>query len=108
MVTYTDRAKSSEELLREASKQLEEAIGAASARVKAAWDRIEDEKGRPLYTLRIADGTASAQAHFTPDQLRVPTYVRVRMYHLWGDLLQVRSDAQGRKVQELIEQLQEG
>ena len=90
-VTYTDRAKQRGKdfpLLQEASRQLEKMVERSSGRVRAEWDRSEDEKGRPVYTLRISDGTHAAHAEFPPDYLKFSTYVPARLSQLWGDVLQ--------------------
>jgi hypothetical protein len=110
-IRYTDRAREWEpgySLLQQATAQLEEVIGAPAARVRAEWDRIEDERARPLYTLRISDWTGSAQTRFAPEELTFPAHTRTRLHRLWGDLLQVRSDAQHRKVEELVKELEGG
>jgi hypothetical protein len=62
--------------------------------MKAEWDQIEDNKGRPLYTLRISDGEEVVTASFSPEELVSPTHMRVRLYRLWGDFLQIRNQKQ--------------
>src|SRR5205809_88795 len=93
-VTYSEKARQSHDglvLLEQAIPRLEEAIGPAAARVKAEWDRTEDEKGRPLYPLRISDGRDSAIRSFAPEELRSPTRLQFLLTRLWGDLLQARN-----------------
>jgi phosphoribosylglycinamide formyltransferase-1 len=102
-VTYSDGVKERGEryeLLQQATKGLEEVLGPAAASAKAEWDRTEDPKGRTLYTLRVSDWTGSAAASFAPEELTSATHMRVRLHHLWGDLLGARSRKQ---LQELME-----
>ena len=63
------------------------------------WDLAED--GR--YTLRIADWAGAATGSFTLEQLREPINIRILLYRLWGDVLQLRSDVQHRLVQQLVD-----
>jgi hypothetical protein len=96
-VTYTDRAKQWGEafvLLQQATKRLEEILGPSAGLVRAEWDRTEDARGRPLYTLRIADWAGSVSATFTPAELRDSEQMHYCLVRLWGDLLQVRSHKQ--------------
>ena len=93
------------ELLKQATQYLEEVIGPAAATAKAEWDRTTNDKGHKLYTLRLSDWTGSVTASFTPEELKFLPYLRIRLYRLWGDLLQVRSDVQHRKVQKLVQEL---
>jgi hypothetical protein len=109
-VNNSDRAKQGKEgfaLLQEVTKRLEEMVRKSIAKVTADWDRVEDEKGHSLYTLRISDGTHSAQTQFTLAQLKFTVYWEGWLFRIWDELLAKRSDAQGRKVQELIAQLDE-
>lgn len=103
---YTDRAKQWGEgfvLIQQASKRLEEVLGSHSAEVKAEWDRIEDQTGRILYTLRISDWIGSVEVQLDLNDLTIPSVLRIRLYRLWGDLLKFRSDEQRRKVHALVE-----
>jgi hypothetical protein len=109
-VIYQEKAKERKtdlSLLQHASRVLEEVIGRSADRITAEWDRTEDPKGRLLYTLDLRDGSSQIQAYFSPEELTSPAYMRVRLYRVWGDLLQVRSDEQHRRVQQLVDQ-QEG
>ena len=96
-VTYNERAKHAVDrlaLLQQATKQLEEVVGRHSVSVNAEWDRTEDENGRPLYILRIVDGTDSAETAFAPDELKPSYHLQIRLYRLWGELLQARNERQ--------------
>jgi hypothetical protein len=64
------------------------------------WDQIKDEKGRPLYTLRISDFDENVTASFSPEELASASHMRVRLYHLWGDFLQARNMKQLQKLNE--------
>lgn len=93
-VAYSDRAKQAEgcfELLQQATGRLKEILGSAQDSVRAQWDQIEDERGRLLYSLKISDATEEAEATFAPDELQRRTHMRVRLYKLWGELLQMRN-----------------
>ena len=89
-ITYTDKAKSSEGVapLQKTTKLLDEVIGPAA---EAEWDRTEDATGRTLYTLRITDGAESASTSFEPDELQSFLHMRVRLYGLWGEVLQAQT-----------------
>lgn len=106
-VTYSDKAKQWGEgyaLLQQATKRLEDILGPSAGSVAAEWDRGQDERGRILYTLRIADPTGEVGAAFTPQELESPGHLRFRLLDLWGDLLQRHSDAQVRKLQQLVKE----
>src|SRR5438270_12959074 len=93
-VTYSEKARQDGEayaLLQQATKRLEEVLGRSAGLVKAEWDRAAGEEGRPVYTLRISDGTDSATATFPPDDLRTPSYLLFGLYRLWDDVLRARS-----------------
>jgi hypothetical protein len=101
--TYTDHGRPWPEgahALEQATGWLEEAIGSPSDRVTAVWDRTTDDKGRTLFDLRISDWTGAANARFEPNELQSPTHMRVRLYRLWGDLLQARDHQELRKLHE--------
>ena len=84
--------------VQEATKRLEEVLGPSAARVNAEWERVEDERGNSSYRLRISDGLDDATAILGPTELTVPLQLRIRLYHLWGDLLQARNDRQLRNL----------
>lgn len=96
-VTYSQRAQQSQEaraLLEQATALLEEILEQSAGVVKTEWDRNEDEKGRSLFTLRISDSTGSVSTVFDLQELASPKRMRVRLYRLWGQLLQTRVDKQ--------------
>ncbi|MHB1425769.1 MAG: hypothetical protein ACYC3I_21590 [Gemmataceae bacterium] len=94
-------------LLEQASTHLSDILGPQSSqRVKAAWTRLQDHKGRIFYRLTLQDDFAGkASTDFTPDELQNPLHMRFRLYRLWGDLLQVRNDIQHRKVESLSNEI---
>ena len=71
--------------------------------VRARWDRVDDDRGRSLYSLKIADFSGEAEARFAPDELQDGTHMRVRLYKLWGDLLQARNRKQMEELQETVD-----
>ena len=109
-VKYTDETKQPGEalgLLQQATQRLAEVLGSSAEVVNAEWDRGQDERGRPLYTLRLSDFTGAVSARFDPDELRSPN-LRGRFLGLWGDLLQIRSDHQVKKLQQLVREGSDG
>lgn len=88
-----------ERAARAATAVLEEEIGPPAARVTATWDRITDDRGRPLIRLTISDWTGSATAQFAPEDLQPPDRARRRFYRLWGDLLQEAATKQIKALQ---------
>jgi hypothetical protein len=82
---------------------LEEVLGESAALVTAVWDRKE---GGPV-TLTLSDGIGIVTKEFPTGLLGWDRWIYAELYGLWGDLLQVRSDIQHRKVQELAASLAE-
>ena len=96
-VAYSDRAKQAGEcfeLIQQATGKLKETLGSAQDSVRAQWERIEDEQGRSLYSLKISDFSGEVEATFAPDDLLRGTHMRFRLAQLWGSLLQIRSRKQ--------------
>jgi hypothetical protein len=96
-VTYSEKTKqpaASYSLLQQATGKLEEVVGRHSVTANADWDLTEDAKGRPLYTLRVSDGSDSAKTSFAPDELTPSYFLQIRLYRLWGELLQSRTERQ--------------
>lgn len=100
-VRYSDQTRQPGEvsaLLDQTISRLEEILGPSAATTEAEWDRTADANGKPVFTLRISDWTGEATASFTPPELAEPNHVRVRLLHLWGELLQERNHRQLRKI----------
>src|SRR5438128_6479711 len=94
-VTYSEKITQDSALhsfAQRATATLDEVLGQSAGLVDAVWDRVDDGKGRTLITLRISDWTGAAEAKFAPWELEQS--IRLRLYHLWGDLLQARSHMQ--------------
>ena len=82
-----------------ASNLLAEILGpVSSGLVKADWQR-SDQNGHTLYRLTIRDFTGPVFTDFSRDELENPLHMRVRLYRLWGDLLQIRNNQQHHQVQ---------
>lgn len=83
----------SDPLLQQATECLDKILrsSAFADQVQAEWDRSEDQKGRPLYTLRLSAWGDSVTASFTPRELRDRRELRWGLRELWIDLLQVNS-----------------
>jgi hypothetical protein len=95
-ITYSEKAKESGEftLLQQATNRLEEAVGQSPEHVTVQWDRFEDDKGRSLYTLQLKDYSGEVTRKFSIDELQSPERTSFRIYRLWGDLLQLRTEKQ--------------
>jgi len=101
-VIYRDGIRQSAELgvlAPQATKLLEEILGASGGLVTAEWDRGEDARGQAVVILRLSDFSGSVTATFEPTELESPAHLRARLRRLWGELLQVRSHKQ---LQELL------
>jgi hypothetical protein len=90
------RSRETEITVRQATRQLEEAIGPAAPRVTASWDLSED--GRAI-TLQLADGPDSINTSFKLGQLGKNSIDDdLRFIRLWGDLLQQKSHRQQKQL----------
>ena len=104
-VTYQDQAKQGAEectLLQQATQRLEEVIGQTVTEVSAQWSQGQDKHGRRIYTLTLSDAAQQMSATFSLDELRSPRQLRSRLLDLWGDFLRAVSDAQMKKIQQMI------
>jgi hypothetical protein len=104
-VTYQNKAKQWGEgyaLLQQATKRLEEVLGPSAELVSAEWTQGQDARGRIIYTLTLSDFTGQVSATFAPEELQSPNHLRIRLLDLCGDLLQARSDAQMKKLKQLV------
>ena len=107
-VTYTEGARRWGEglaMLQNATPLLEEALGQYADKVTAEWD-LSLDGGKPVYTLTLRGLGAEKSASFQPEHLRYASYLVASVRELWGDLLQAWSDAQHRKVQALVRQME--
>jgi hypothetical protein len=96
-------------LLEQASAFLADILGPRSSQqVKAEWDRVQDHRGRALYRLSLRDFSGEVSTEFTPDELQNRLHMKVRLYRLWGDLLQVRNTQQHQQVQIISGQITTG
>jgi hypothetical protein len=100
--TYTDRARQRAEdfaKLQEVTRRLEEKVLKRFARTTTAeWDRIEDPKAGPLYTLRLSDEEDTGKGALSSDDLRDP---ELPLRLIWDDLLRTRVDRHLARVREL-------
>jgi hypothetical protein len=104
-VTYSDAIQQDPQalaLVQRGTGRLEEIVGRSASRVSAAWDRSQDNRGRPVLTLRIWDSDDEATVSFTLSQLEDELTRDILLYDVWGDLLQSRNN---RQVQALLETL---
>lgn len=93
--------------IQRATPILESVVEASADLVRAEWSLGRDERGRPLILLRLSDFTGSVVGHFAPDELGMPGDLRIRLYRLWGDLLQERSHKQLERVKSLLGEIEE-
>ena len=70
--------------------------------VRAAWDFVTDAATGDATRLALEDTFGRVWTDFTPNELANPLHVGLRLYHLWGDLLQVRSDQQHATVEAMV------
>ncbi len=103
-MSVTDREidKGGSALLQQATKCLEEVLGPSAGRVRAEWEQTRDERGRTLYVLRISGFPDQVSGTFAPAELSASGHLRSRLRDLWGDLLQMRSDAGVKRPQQLV------
>jgi hypothetical protein len=105
-VTYSENVTQRAEeysRLRQVTEWLQEILGPSAESVAVEWDRAPDARGRPHYTLKLTDETGEMVTDaFTPDELELRRPLRFRLLDLWGNLLQLRSDRQVRKLQQLV------
>jgi hypothetical protein len=105
-VTYSENAKQWPEgysLLRQVTERLQGILGPSAESVSVQWDRAPDATGRLRYTLKLTDETGEVVTDaFAPDELKRTNHMRSRLLDLWGNLLQLRSDRQVRKLQQLV------
>jgi hypothetical protein len=107
-VTYADNIQHVGEvykLIQQATRRLEEILGSSSGSVSAEWCGGADKQGRDLYRLTLKDFTGQVSTEFALEELGNPLHMHVRLYRLWGDLLQRRSDEQHKVVQTMISQI---
>ncbi len=104
-VEYSDRVKQRGEdfvLLQQATNSLEEVLGPRNAdKVKAVWDRSEENQGTGRYTLWISDGSDSATRSFDTDELTWSSYLKSRLGLLWDDILRQRGERHFQRILEM-------
>ncbi len=100
-VKYSEKAKFSKDypLLEKATIFLQEYVARSANGITVEWDGITDPQGRNAYRLRIADSTDEATTDFSPDELKNDIHRELRLYHVWGNLLQVQSHRLLEKLQ---------
>lgn len=89
-----------EALAQHASKVLDSVTGPSSQLVDAVWIERMDSKQRPVVLLELKDPWGSASTSFSPEELQQELQLKDRLYTLWGDLLQSRSDRLAESLRE--------
>jgi len=107
--TYSTKAQRGGDLalLEQATSCLKDVLGTSADRIEVEWDQTQDDRGRSVYTLTLSDSKRRVEAQFSREELNFASYMRARLYRLWGDLLQLISDEAHRKVLELVAQMGE-
>ena len=80
-------------------------VGQGEHEIKMYWSARERNlslDGRPVR--KLTDYLGSVQGEFAREELTLPIHMRMRLRDLWGDLLQARSNAQVRKLKDLVKQ----
>lgn len=94
--------------VRQASQWLVEEFGSSAPLVTAEWSLQQDERGRPCLVLTITDPYAGqVSGRFAPDEIQREYHTRARLYRLWGDLLQHRTQKHFDQLSERIRQIEE-
>jgi hypothetical protein len=88
-----------------ATKDIEEKVSRLEDPVAVDWSRSENGPGTPAARLRLTDWSGSVSGELTLDELQDRDATRARVNRLWGNLLQMRSAAQIKKLQEMVRQL---
>ena len=91
-VVYREKAQPEEaQVLEQATEWLKEALENTSAPVEAEWDQVEDDHGRSAHRLKLRDFAGQVEARFAPQDLQRTNHLRVRVYKLLGQLLDIRN-----------------
>src|SRR5437879_1927791 len=70
---------------------LDRMIGDPSRLVTVRWEKVFDDKTRPILRIKLQDGAAEAEAYFTADELMDDRVLRDKFFDTYDDLLQIRS-----------------
>jgi hypothetical protein len=85
---------------------LTDVLGASAPTVESNWDVSYDARKRPVIRLTLKDFTGSVSTTFAPGDLaRGGSHLERRLYSLWGDLLEKRSQWQLQELKEAVDRL---
>jgi len=93
-VIFHDKAKQGERefgLLEEATEKLRDVLKGAKFPVEAEWDRVDDARGRALYTLKLRDDLGEVERQFGPDEFKDTNQLNFRVYQTLSNLLRERT-----------------
>src|ERR1041384_1704037 len=80
-------------------------LGDFAGEVKAEWNLVEDQQGRPLLELTLSDWSGKVQDRFSlPDFDKIDSREK-RLRRLWDNLLEMRNREQFKQLKRLIDQL---
>jgi hypothetical protein len=99
-VTYTDKVRQLPDefhLLQQATADVEKLPEISSSNVAATWD-MEGDDNRRQYVLHLTDWSGEASERFHADALRSPSWMRLSLLGLFGDIFQKRSRQQLEKL----------
>jgi len=89
-ITYSEKLrewKQGYELAQRASSKLPEVLGEDLNKVSGEWDKLENDQGDVLVTLRLKDSKFESIGQFDLTDLQSPAGTAFRLYRTWGDLL---------------------
>ena len=92
-----------------ATPLLDEAIGRSADSVSAHWEMFAADQQISTVRLEITDGIDSAMVQFPRTILirLTRSALELRLIHLWGDLLEVRSRKQVQKLNLIVQGLED-
>jgi len=86
------------DLVDRASQVLTDLLGPLRDGVAIDWDLAEDARGCQILVLKMSDATGTVSATFDPSELEDTNLLMSRLNRLWGDLLEIRSHNQLKRL----------
>jgi REase_AHJR-like len=87
------------DLVERATTVLRYLLGPRADSVAIDWGLAEDARNHRMLVLRLSDATGSVSATFEPPELENERHLMDRLNRLWGDLLEIRSHNQVKRLQ---------
>jgi hypothetical protein len=104
-ITHSDKTNSNylkSDVFQKAKAEVEKVIHNSIEPGQAEWDQMQDEQGKIWLELRLFDQENSVSERFSPKELESPSHFRSLVLGLWEDLLQMRSEKQLKKIQQML------